>query len=175
MPGKDWILCLIQYFIPAIWALIPWIQWKLRSKLKAKGGDLLLEASRPRVRAWNRIVFIIMGAFVLLFWGIVAISPSVDSLRPAINTTLIFGAMALSWYWGFPASALELRVHGILVGPNFSPWEQIQSFQWEGETAMLKLKISHYGYTRTLISPEQKEVVDKILEQHVSRSPVAAH
>lgn len=60
-------------------------------------------------------------------------------------------------------------------GTEFFPWEQIQSFQWEGETAMLKLKISHYGYTRTLISPEQKEVVDKILEQHVSRSPVAAH
>jgi hypothetical protein len=79
----------------------------------------------------------------------------------------LFFVLGVLLYVADRVNVVEIREKGIIVDGGFYPWDQLRGYRWdEGKIPTLILRFSRYT-SRFGIAPEQKDLIQGILQEHV--------
>ena len=157
-------------FIVAYWAYF--VNWLRR---KRQAGSVLLDLGRPK-RHKTSIKFGVMAMLLGFFWLVLALSK--PFLESDSETEIAFVYLGPFWLsigiTSFIAglSHFEIREGGIIFLEFAKKWEQIKSYEWEGENGLtlifrFRQRLPFFRTRSIPIPAHHRNSVDNLLAQYV--------
>lgn len=168
------------YGIYAICVLIWLASWPIRKK---KAGALKLEIGRT---PQNKVLFWV-GLFQAGLATVMTLS-ALDLLSgPLVNSSsVVVSLVEIVFWWAIALlfillglSDLEIREHGLSYLYAWQPWDRVEAFGWDDDKPntlilrMVKRSFLSRRYVTLSIPPAQKEAVDQLIDDYLSKADLA--
>jgi hypothetical protein len=155
--GRPWIESILLALASLAGAAYLWFLWSwFRGRRQA--GGVLLDCGPPRSRRSS-----LMTASWFFVLGVAMNLPNLFPSGFILGSFCILQAIVMVLL-AFPHR--QLREHGLWFGTSLLPWDNIESYWWDGgSTLMLTTKGSRWFSKKGafLVPPELRESVDRLL------------
>lgn len=160
-----------------LFSLILWSNILTWSRRKKRAGSLLWNLGRPstyRVMLVVSLLFLVSATLqTIVFIGLLkkGFSQSYPLPEYYVSQVILYWTTAFYFYWA-GLSRLQLRENGIYFKFGLIEWEQIASYQWEGDkantlTVWLKQRIPLFQTRSWAIPLVHKSAIERILDQYL--------
>ncbi len=169
------------YGLYVLCVLLWLISWPIRKK---KAGALKLEIGRT---PQNKILLWV-GLFQAGLAAVMTL-PILDLLTGPLATpsSIAISLVELAFWWAIALlfillglSDLEIREHGLSYLYAWQPWDRVEAFGWDDDKPntlilrMVKRSFLSRRYVTLSIPPSQKEAVDQLIDDYLSKADLAS-